>query len=80
MRHCWKRLCDERGYVTIDNHVRLTHKGRYRAARAAKKGKSSEFNQKNNEQAKFSPSLKVWSHEGVKVAVKFEKRVKFRVP
>ena len=28
----------------------------------------------NNEQAKFSPSLKVWSHEGVKVAVKFEKK------
>ena len=24
---------------------------------------------KNNEQAKFSPSLKVWSHEGVKVAL-----------
>ena len=39
-----------------------------------KKGKSSEINQKNNEQAKFSPSLKVWSHEGVKVAVKFEKQ------
>jgi len=28
----------------------------------------------NNEQAKFSPSLKVWSHEGVKVAVKIEKK------
>ena len=35
-----KRLCSDhlgRGYVTIDNQVALTHKGRYRAARAAKK-------------------------------------------
>ena len=33
-------------------------------ARFQKKGKSSEFNQKNYEQVKSSPSLKVWSHEG----------------
>ena len=29
-----------------------------------KKGKSSEFNPKDYEQVKSSPSLKVWSHEG----------------
>ena len=28
------------------------------------KGKSSEFNPKDYEQVKSSPSLKVWSHDG----------------
>ena len=35
-----------------------------RAREVPKKGKSSEFNQKNYEQVKSSPSLTVWSHEG----------------
>ena len=51
-----------------------------RAREGLKKGKSSEFNPQNNEQVKSSPALKVWSHESVKVTVKFEKRVKLRVP
>ena len=42
-----KRLWSDhlgRGYVTIDNSLALTDKGRYRAARAAKKiEKSDEF-------------------------------------
>ena len=38
-----------------------------------KKGKSSEFNQKNNEQVKSSPAVKVWLRESVKVGVKFDK-------
>ena len=32
--------------------------------RKQKKGKSSEFNPRNDEQAKFSPAPKLWSHEG----------------
>ena len=34
----------------------------------------------NNEHIKSSPSLKLWSHESVKDTVKFDKRVKLRVP
>ena len=41
-----------------------TNKGRHRAARAAKKGKSSKFNPRDDEQLKSGPNLKVWSHEG----------------
>ena len=41
---------------------------------------SSEFNPRNYEQVKSSPSLQVLSHESVKDAVKFDKRVKLRVP
>ena len=48
--------------------------------RFQKKGKSSEFNPQNYEHVKSSPSLKVWSHESVKDTVKFDKRVKLRVP
>ena len=35
-----------------------------RAREVPKKGKSSEFNPRNYEQVKSSPSLTVWSHEG----------------
>ena len=48
--------------------------------RFQKKGNSSEFNPRNYEQVKSSPSLQVLSHESVKDAVKFDKRVKLRVP
>ena len=51
-----------------------------RAREVPKKGKSSEFNPQNYEHVKSSPSLKVWSHESVKDTVKFDKRVKLRVP
>ena len=46
----------------------------------AKSTSSSEFNPENYEHVKSSPSLKVWSHENVKDTVKFDKRVKLRVP
>ena len=46
--------------------------------RFQKKGKSSEFNPKNYEHVKSSPSLKVWSHESVKDTVKFDKWVNLR--
>ena len=46
--------------------------------RFQKKGKSSEFNPKNYEHVKSSPSLKVWSHESVKHTVKFDKWVNLR--
>ena len=45
-----------------------------------KKGKSSEFNPRNYELVKSSPSLKVWSHESVKDTVKFDRWVNLRVP
>ena len=45
-----------------------------------KKGNSSEFNPRNYEQVKSSPSLQVLYQESVKDAVKFDKRVKLRVP
>ena len=32
--------------------------------RFPKKGKSSEFNPRDNEQVKSSPAVKVWSHGG----------------
>ena len=48
--------------------------------RFQKKGNSSEFNPRNYEQVKSSPSLQVLSHESVKDTVKFDKRVKLRVP
>ena len=35
-----------------------------RAREGSKKGKSSEFNPRNNEQVKSSPTIKVWSHGG----------------
>ena len=35
-----------------------------RAGEEVKKGKSSEFHPRNNEQVKSSPTLKVWSHGG----------------
>ena len=44
-----------------------------------KKGKSSKFNPRDDEQVKSSPSLKVWSDDGVKITAKFEKWVKLRV-
>ena len=43
-----------------------------RAREVPKKGKSLEFNPKNYEQVKSSPSVKVWSHESVKDTVKFD--------
>ena len=49
-----------------------------RATEVPKKGKSSEFNPKNYEHVKSSPSLKVWSHESVKHTVKFDKWVNLR--
>ena len=57
-----------------------TNSASRRAREVLKKGKSSEFNPQNYEQVKSSPSLKVWSHESVKDTVKFDKRVKLRVP
>ena len=48
------------------------------ATEVQKKGKSSEFNPKNYEHVKSSPSLKVWSHESVKHTVKFDKWVNLR--
>ena len=54
--------------------------GFQRGQRGSKKGKSSEFNQKNNEQVKSNPAVKVWLHDSVKVGVKFDKWVNFRVP
>ena len=49
-----------------------------RAREVPKKGKSSEFNPRNYEQVKSSPSLKVWSHKSVKDTVKFDKWVNLR--
>ena len=48
-----------------------------RAREVPKNGKSSEFNPRNYEQVKSSPSLTVWSHEGVKDTVKFVKKIHF---
>ena len=49
-----------------------------RTREVPKKGKSSEFNPENYEHVKSSPSLKVWWHESVKDAVKFDKWVNLR--
>ena len=46
--------------------------------RVLKKGKSSEFNPENYEHVKSSPSFKVWWHESIKDAVKFDKWVNLR--
>ena len=40
----------------------------------------SNFSNSRVEQVKSSPSLQVLSHESVKDTVKFDKRVKLRVP
>ena len=48
-------------------------------ARFQKKGKSSEFNQKNYDEVKSSPAVKVWLRDSVKVGVKFVKWVHIRV-
>ena len=45
--------------------------------RVLKKRKSSEFNPRNYEQVKSSPSLKVWSHKNVKDTVNLPKKIDF---
>ena len=47
--------------------------------RFLKKGKSSEFNPRNYEQVKSSPSLTVWSHKGSTLYQKLLNRAKTRV-
>ena len=49
-----------------------------RATEVPKKGKSSEFNQKNYEQVKSRPSLTVWSHEGSNLYPKIAQQGKNR--
>ena len=63
-------------YQTSIGHI-LASRG---ARGEVKKGKSSEFNQKNYEEVKSSPAVKVWLRDSVKVGVKFDKWVNFRVP
>ena len=47
--------------VVVPYQTSIGHISASRGARGeVKKGKSSEFNQKNNEQVKSSPALKVW--------------------
>ena len=46
-----------------------------RAREGLKKGKSLEFNPRNNEQVQSSPSAKVWSHKSIKDTVKLPKNL-----
>ena len=68
--------------VVVPNQTSIGHISASRGTRGEvkKKGKSSKFNQKNNEQVKSSPVVKVWLRDSVKVGVKFDKWVNFRVP
>ena len=67
--------------IAIPYKTSIGHISASRGARGeVKKGKSSEFNQKNYEEVKSSPAVKVWLRDSVKVGVKFEKWVNFRVP
>ena len=67
--------------TAIPYQTSIGHISASRGARGeVKKGKSSEFNQKNYEEVKSSPAVKVWLRDSVKVGVKFEKWVNFRVP
>ena len=67
--------------MKIPCQTSIGHISASRGARGeVKKGKSSEFNQKNYEEVKSSPAVKVWLRDSVKVGVKFEKWVNFRVP
>ena len=60
--------------MKIPCQTSIGHISAPRGARGeVKKGKSSEFNQKNNEQVKSSPAVKVWLRDSVKVGVKFDK-------
>ena len=67
--------------MKIPCQTSIGHISAFRGAREeVKKGKSSEFNQKNYDEVKSSPAVKVWLRDSVKVGVKFEKWVNFRVP
>ena len=50
--------------ANIDLSLKCCNSASRWAREVPKKGKSSEFNSRNYEQVKSSPSLKVWSHEG----------------
>ena len=54
--------------TAIPYQTSIMHISASRGARGeVKKGKSSEFNQKNYDEAKSSPAVKVWLRDSVKV-------------